>query len=184
LVRLCFLSAILLRAITSKSAAQNSKKIVYVLVAYFSQRASSLLFLSLALLLIMGGANAATDDEKKQCLQYDKEPVTLTGTVLVRKIDYGKDDDAPPEGSVPFPLLILDQPICTWGTDDESEFLQWALHIADKCARTWPSVSRVKVSGTLYHGSNWHHHSHVLILAKQIVRLDGPLPACPKDSER
>jgi hypothetical protein len=48
----------------------------------------------------------------------------LTGTVLVRKIDYGKGNDAPPEGSVPFPLLVLDQPICTWGPDDESEGLQ------------------------------------------------------------
>ena len=48
--------------------------------------------------------NAATDNEKKQCLQYDKQSVTLTGTVIVRKIDYGKTDDAPPEGSVAFPL--------------------------------------------------------------------------------
>src|SRR5262245_11706020 len=107
--------------------------------------------LAFTLLLVASGVNAATDDEKKQCLQYDKQPVTLTGTVLVRKIDYGNDDDAPPEGSVPFPLLVLDQLICTWGPDDQSEFLQWTLQIADKCARAWPSVSRVKVTGTLYH---------------------------------
>jgi hypothetical protein len=88
-----------------------------------------------------------------------KRSTVLTGTVLVRKIDYGKSGDAPPEGSVPFPLLILDQPICTWGPDDESEFLQWALHVADKCARVWPTVSRVKVTGTLHHAFNWHHHS-------------------------
>ena len=133
------------------------------------------------MLLMMSGANAATDEEKKPCLQYDKQPVTLTGTVLVRKIDYG---NAPPEGSVPFPLLVLDQPICTWGADAESEFLQWALQIADKCARAWPTVSRVKVTGTLYNAHNWHHHSQVLILAKLIVRLDGQLPVCAKQSER
>ena len=140
--------------------------------------------LALTLLLIMSGANAATDDEKKHCLQYDQQPVALTGTVLVRKIDYRNGDLAPPEGSVPFPLLVLDQPICAWGPDDQSEGLQWALQIADKCARAWPSVSRVKVTGTLYHADNWHQHSQVLIWAKQIVRLDGQLPTCAKDSER
>jgi hypothetical protein len=66
-------------------------------------------FLIAALILEAPFAHAATDDEKKQCVQYDKQPITLTGTVLVRKIDYGKGDDAPPEGSVPFPLLVLDQ---------------------------------------------------------------------------
>jgi hypothetical protein len=125
---------------------------------------------------------AATEDEKKYCVQYDK-PVTVTGTVLVRKIDYGKNPgDAPPEGSVPFPLLVLDQPICTWGSNDKSEYLQWTLHIADSCPRAWPTVSRVKVTGTLFHADNWHHHSQVLILVKQIVRLDGQLPACAKES--
>lgn len=138
--------------------------------------------------LVFGGplagtaANAATDDEKKQCVQYDKQSVTLTGTVLVRKIDYGKDDDAPPEGSVSFPLLVLDQPICAWGPDDATEGMQWALQIADKCARQWSTVSRIKVIGTLYHRDNWHHHSPVLVLAKRIVRLDGPLPACAPNS--
>jgi hypothetical protein len=115
-------------------------------------------------------------------VQYYEQPVTLTGTVLVRKIDYGKTDDAP--RSVPFPLLVLDQPICTWGPDGESEFLQWALHIADKCARVWPTVSRGRVIGTLYHAQNWHHHSQVLILVKQILRLDGQLPGCAKESKR
>jgi hypothetical protein len=38
-----------------------------------------------ALLLSLSSANAATDDGKKNCLQYDKQSVTLTGTVLVRK---------------------------------------------------------------------------------------------------
>jgi hypothetical protein len=141
-------------------------------------------FILSAMLLMMSGINAATDEEQKHCLQYDKQPVTLTGTVLLRKITYKDPGDAPPEGSVPFPLLVLDQPICTWGPDDESEGLQWALHIADNCSRTWPTISRVRISGTLYHAHNWHHHSQVLILAKLIVRLDGQLPACAKQSER
>jgi hypothetical protein len=123
-------------------------------------------------------ANAVTDDEKKQCVQYDKQSVTLSGTVLVRKIHYDNSNDAPPEGSVPFPLLVLDQPICAWGPDNESESLQSALQIADECARTWPTVSRIKVTGTLYHIENWHQHSLVLVSAKQLVRLDGRLPAC------
>jgi hypothetical protein len=128
-------------------------------------------------------ANAVTDAEKKQCVQYDKQPVTLSGTVLVRTIHYDNSNDAPPERSVPFPLLVLDQPICTWGPDQDSESLQWALQIADECARTWPPVSRIKVTGTLYHIENWHHHSLVLVLAKRIVRLDGPLPTCAANSK-
>jgi hypothetical protein len=109
--------------------------------------------------------------------------------VLLRKINYGKDD-APPEGSVPFPLLVLDQPICTAPRLDdkrevieEAEGMEWALHIADTCARVWPTVSRVRLAGTLYHADNWHHHSRVLISVKQIVRLDGQLPACAKESK-
>jgi hypothetical protein len=65
---------------------------------------------------------------------------------------------------------------------EEPEFMEWTLHIADTCARAWPTVSRVKITGTLYHVHNWHHHSKVLILA--VVRLDGRLPACAKESNR
>jgi hypothetical protein len=137
----------------------------------------------LAVQLMAYDANAATD-EYEGCLAYNK-PVTLTGTVLVRKIDYGKNDDAPPEGSIPFPLLVLDQPICIRPSDeDEAEGLEWTLQIAGPCSRVWPTISRVKVDGTLYHRFNWHHHSKVLILAKQIVRLDGRLPACAKEPKR
>ena len=123
-------------------------------------------------------AHAATA-EYEGCLTYNK-PVTLTGTVLLRKIDYKKNADAPPEGSIPFPLLVLDQPFCMHPSDDidVAENLEWSLQIADTSSRVWPAISRVKVTGTLYHAHNWHHHSKVLILAKQVVRLDGRLPAC------
>jgi hypothetical protein len=128
-------------------------------------------------------ANAATD-EYAGCLAYD-ETVTLTGTVLLRKIDYKKGDDMPPEGSVSFPLLVLDQPICLRPGGDEhdvAESMEWTLHISDTCSRGWPASSRVRVTGTLFHHFNWHHHSKVLIVAKQIVRLDGRLPRCAKES--
>jgi hypothetical protein len=130
------------------------------------------------------GARAATD-EYEGCLAYNK-PVTLTGTVLLRKIHYENNDDAPPQGSIPFALLVLDQPICMRPSDeiDIAENMEWALHIADACSRVWPTISRVKVTGTLYHAHNWHHHSRVLILAKQIQRLDGQLPACAKEPKR
>jgi hypothetical protein len=134
-----------------------------------------------AILLMMSGANAATNDEKRDCLQYDKQPVTLTGTVLMRKID---SDDAAPGSRVPFPLLVLDQPICTWGPDVESEVLEWSLQLSDKCARVWPAVSHVKVTGILVHAFNWHHHTKVLIAAEQIARLDGRLPACTQARRR
>jgi hypothetical protein len=125
------------------------------------------------------GANAA--DEYEGCLTYNK-PVTLTGTVLIRKINYETTDDAPPEGSVPFPLLVADQPICMRPSkDEEAESMEWALQIADNCVRAWPTVSRVKITGSLYHAHNWHHHSKILILAKQIVRLDGRLPSCGRE---
>jgi hypothetical protein len=131
-----------------------------------------------AALAVASGANAATD-EYEGCLAYNK-PVTLTGTVLIRKINYEKLEDAPPEGSVPFPLLVADQPICVHPSDDidVAEGMEWALQIADSCARAWPAVSRVRITGMLYHAITWHHHSKVLILAKQIVRLDGQLPPC------
>jgi hypothetical protein len=102
--------------------------------------------------------------------------------VLLRKILYDKAEDAPPEGSVVFPMLILDQPIClapgAASDDSPEEYSEWALQIADSCSRAWPSSSRVRVSGFLYHQHNWHHHSRVLILAKHIARLDGQLPPC------
>jgi hypothetical protein len=141
-------------------------------------------FLVLAVQLMANVANAATD-EYKGCLAYNK-PVTLTGTVLLRKIDYEKNGDAPPEGSIPFPLLVLDQPVCVRPSDDidVAEFLEWALHVADTCSRVWPAISRVKIAGTLYHAHNWHHHTKVLISANQIVRLDGQLPACAKQPKR
>jgi len=141
------------------------------------------LFVLVLWLMTLGygsGARAATD-EYAGCLAYNK-PVTLTGTVLLRKIRYESSDDAPPEGSIPFPLLVLDQPICMRPSDeiDVAENLEWTLHIADMCPRVWPTISRVKVTGTLYHAHNWHHHSKVLILVKQIVRVGGRSPACAK----
>jgi hypothetical protein len=138
------------------------------------------LIFALALLLTADGANAGPTDEYEGCLAYNKK-VTLTGTVLIRKINYKNRDDTPPEGSVPFPLLVLDQMICLLPSDEEDieESMEWALQIADTCSRAWPTVSRVKITGTLYHAFNWHHHSKVLIHAKQIVRLDGQL-ACAK----
>jgi hypothetical protein len=137
---------------------------------------------ALAVAMTMTTSSAKAVDEYDGCLAYDK-PVTLTGTVLIRKINYETTDDAPPEGSVPFPLLVADQPICVRPSDDidVAEGMEWALQIADTCARTWPTVSRVKITGMLYHAFNWHHHSKVLILAKQIVRLDGPLPSCVRE---
>jgi hypothetical protein len=107
-----------------------------------------ILFVLAVQLLMANYANAATD-EYEGCLAYNR-PVTLTGTVLARKIDYGKNDEAPPEGSVPFPLLVLDQPICMRPSDDTdvAEGLEWTLHIADTCSRVWPTMSRVE--------SSWH----------------------------
>jgi hypothetical protein len=135
-----------------------------------------------AQLLMASLANAATD-EYEGCLAYNKT-VTLTGTVLLRKIDYKTREAMPPEGSVSFPLLVLDQPICLRPLDDidVAESMEWALHIADTCSRAWPVSSRVRVTGTLYHAQTWHHYSKVLIAAKEIVRLDGQLPKCAKGS--
>jgi hypothetical protein len=89
-----------------------------------------ILFILNAMLLMMSGANAATDEEKKHCLQYDKQPRCSCARSAMEKLMTRH-----PKAAFPFPLLVLDQPICTWGPIDESEFLQWALHIADKCAR-------------------------------------------------
>ena len=78
-----------------------------------------LLLTAVALAALVGPAMAF--DEKKECIQYDKQTVTLTGTMLVRKMTYGKDDDAPPEGDHTFDMLVLDKQICAWG-DDDSEY--------------------------------------------------------------
>jgi Domain of unknown function (DUF4431) len=140
-----------------------------------------LIFAVLTMVLLASVTNAATDDEKKDCLQYDK-PVTLTGTVFVRKVDFGPGEPSWWSGS--FPLIALDKPICTWGPDEESERMEWALHVVDTCSRVWPATSRVQIVGTLFHANTVHHHSKVLIMANKIVRLDGRLPACAKESNR
>src|SRR5207247_853304 len=99
-----------------------------------------ILFVLAVELLIANVANAATD-QYEGCLEYNK-PVTLTGTVLLRKINYEKNDVAPPENSVQFPLLVLDQPICLRPSNDFeydiAEEMEWTLHISDTCVRIWP----------------------------------------------
>ena len=141
-------------------------------------------YVATAVQLLMARFASAATDNYEGCLEYNN-PVTLTGTVLLRKTDYRKDD-MPPEGIVSFPLLVLDQPICLRPRDDidVAESMEWTLHISDACSRTWPVSSRVRVTGWLFHLFNWHHHSKVLIVANQIVRLDGQLPRCAKGSNR
>ena len=63
--------------------------------------------MSVAVLMPAASGTHAATDEYAGCFAYNK-PVTLTGTVLIRKINYEKMEDAPPEGSVPFPLLVAD----------------------------------------------------------------------------
>jgi Domain of unknown function (DUF4431) len=138
-------------------------------------------FAAVTTMLLTSVANAVSDDEKKHCLQYDK-PVTLTGTMLVRKVDFGPNE--PAWWSSSFPLITLDKPICAWGPDDESESIEWALHVVDTCSRVWPAMSRVRVTGTLFHANTVHHHSKVLIMVNRIVRLDGQLPKCAEASKR
>ena len=118
--------------------------------------------------------------DRKDCIQYDEQVITLTGTVLVRKAKYARGDDQPPEGNPLRPYLLLDRQICAWGTDDESEHQVRMLQIADKCSRNWRKrgPSRVRVTGTLYHASNWHHQTNVLIHVEKIMRLDGRSQAC------
>ena len=43
--------------------------------------------------------------------------------------------------------------------------------------RRWSSTP-VRVTGTIYHGHNWHHHTKVLFLAKRVEGLKGKLPPC------
>jgi hypothetical protein len=131
-------------------------------------------------------AHAATEVDvstKKYCIEYEKQTITVTGLMLVRKIKYDVPEDAPPEGrggSVTIPMLILDQPMCAYGGDDEEESSVWALHFldVDDCyLRRWSSTP-VRVTGTIYHANNWHHHTQVLFRAKRIEGLKGKLPPC------
>jgi len=109
------------------------------------------------------------------CLAYDTL-VTLAGTVIVRKVDFGPDEPAWFSGS--FPLLILDHSIGAAGSGDDPETSVWAIQLVDTCRRTWPPTARVRVTGKLFHATTIHNHTAVLIDAKQIQRLDGKLPAC------
>ena len=61
------------------------------------------LFVAAALLLTMASTHA-----EAECLTYDSN-VTLTGTIVVRHIDFGPVE--PKEWSEPFPMLVLDQVI-------------------------------------------------------------------------
>jgi hypothetical protein len=139
------------------------------------------LLIAFAVLVALSAlANAAPKaaNETDGCLQYGK-PVTLTGTVIVRRVDFGPDEPAWWSGS--FPLLVLDHSICA--TDDEEpENMEWALHLLDVCSRTWPTMSRVRVTGELFHANTVHHRSKVLVSVKQIQRLDGKMPSCKKEN--
>jgi hypothetical protein len=114
-----------------------------------------------ALLILFGPHHARAGDidesTKKYCIEYDKQTVTVTGIVLVRKIKYDVPEDAPPEGrggSITFPILILDQPMCAYGDHDDQEGSVWALQLldVDDCyLRRWSSTP-VRVTGTIYHG--------------------------------
>jgi hypothetical protein len=141
------------------------------------------LLVATALLLLANPAHAVDASTKKYCVQYDKQVITVTGNVLIRKIEYDNPNDAPPEGrggSVRFPMLILDQPICAWGENDAEDGPEWALHFLDDgdCFLKRWTGNRVKVTGTIFHGVNWHHHTTVLFHAKRVEGLDGKLPTC------
>jgi hypothetical protein len=146
-----------------------------------------ILSVGMVLLVLLGSHHARAGDvdesTKKYCVEYDKQTVTITGMMLVRKVKYDVPEDAPPEGrggSITFPVLILDQPICAYGDDDPKETGIWALQLLDLDGcylRRWSSTP-VRVTGTIYHGHNWHHHTKVLFSAKRVEGLKGKLPPC------
>src|SRR5260370_29341110 len=81
-------------------------------------------------------ARAGDVDEstKKYCIEYNKQTITVTGMMFVRKVEYDVPGDAPPEGrggSVTFPILFLDQQMCAYGDDDSEERREWALQFLD-----------------------------------------------------
>jgi hypothetical protein len=96
------------------------------------ERTMKNVFIVVAVQLLIASFASAAADNYEGCLAYDKT-VTLTGTVLLRKIDYKKSDYMPPENSVSFPLLVLDQRICLRPGDnidvDVAEGMEWTLHM-------------------------------------------------------
>jgi hypothetical protein len=111
-----------------------------------------------------------------ECLRYDAL-VILTGTMLMRKVELGRD--LPAWASVPYAVLRLDKPIsCVAGKDEKTERRVSTLHVLDPCNRIWPRGSRVSVTGELFPRTTMHHYTPVLIMAKTVKRLNGTLPTC------
>ena len=76
----------------------------------------------MALLMLFDPHHARAGDvdesTKKYCIEYNKQTITVTGMMFVRKVEYDVPGDAPPEGrggSVTFPILFLDQQMCAYG---------------------------------------------------------------------
>jgi hypothetical protein len=134
--------------------------------------------LAIAAVVMAATATAAHAQNDSACLSYDK-PTTPTGTIVVRHVDFGKENPAWWSGS--FPLMILDKSICAAGKDDPEEDLVWAVQLGDTCSRVRPATSRVRVTGELFHANTVHHHTAVVMSAKQVQRLDGKLPSCVRE---
>ena len=121
-------------------------------------------------------AATATTAQAEECLQYDK-PVTLSGTINLRAAGYSQEIPTYERGHL-YPVLTLDAPICAAGPDDDTtERGVKELQIAD-CPRYWPRGARVLIDGELFPRQTWHHRTPVLILPKQVKRVNGQTLKC------
>jgi hypothetical protein len=135
------------------------------------------LLMGAAILVALTGGTSAetvTEETKKECLQFDK-PLSkpLTGTITHHVgPDYGPDEPAH-WSKQHITLITLDSRICAWGDGEETQWSVWVLHVLGPAECPLPHGTRVAIRGELFAANTVHHHSPVLMYAKEIKRMDG-----------
>lgn len=123
----------------------------------------------LALCAVSGWSNAAS------CLHYEGEPLTLTGKITLQTFygppNYGENPDT--DSRETQAILVLSKPICVGAspsTYDAAEKNQFKVTLVPPVGVDFDLYKgkKVTVRGTLFHANTGHHHTPVLMHAKNV----------------
>jgi hypothetical protein len=122
----------------------------------------------------------SSDVSARECLDYEPAIVTIQGSVSLKPA-YGPPgfgEDPKRDAREDYLALTLDAPVCMKAssephTDDVAEIEIKAMQLvfrngeAFKQTKQWIG-KRISVTGSLSHGFTGHHHTTVLLKAKEI----------------